>query len=132
MGACSIWPTWLVQCRFGSWEEPFFSSVCDSLLRKLRIGYWTTRIVDWSKESISTSHQSLRTSYNLAGAPHQSIGASDLTTGAPHSSTEIYRNSTEAHPRQSSHPSIRLILSAITCHIFYASKQLITRAPPIT
>ena len=57
-------------------------------------------------KSVSTSHQSIRTSYHLTGVSHQSIGVS----------IEIYHNSTEATPRQSSHLSIRLILSAITRH----------------
>ena len=64
----SVWPAWLHQRRlnFGRWEESYlpqarklvtfysekkeFVSVFSSLLRKLRIGCWITRIVDWSKE----------------------------------------------------------------------------------
>ena len=48
--------------------------------------------------------------------PRQSIGASNLIIGAPRLSIEIYHKSTEAPPRQSSHLSIGLILSAITRH----------------
>ena len=41
---CSI-----IQRHFGSCEE-FFSSVCGSLLKKLRIEWWITGKVDWSKD----------------------------------------------------------------------------------
>ena len=44
MEECSIWPTWFVQCRFGSSfhlsVDPCFESIVS----------WITRIVDLSKE----------------------------------------------------------------------------------